>query len=136
MCPARSRCSEPWEIGGGVLIKSTLSELKKAVRDLCRTACSSQYHGETKFAAVRFGRFPSRKQARFRARVVALRIVHDTFPSLDVLRSGVPLRQCLNPGRVRSLTGRVCIKLLIRISEIWIDMSRFPLAAHESAGKR
>jgi hypothetical protein len=70
-----------------------------------------------KFAVIRLACFLSRPQTLCRAIAVASRIVHGILHSPPTC-FGVesPLKWWRNPGRMRSLTDGVCIKLLTRLS--------------------
>src|SRR3984893_9167126 len=69
-----------------------------------------------KFAVIRLACFLSRPQTLCRAIVVASRIVHSILhspPTCFGVQS--PLKWWRSPGRMRSLTDGVCIKLLTRL---------------------
>jgi hypothetical protein len=68
-----------------------------------------------KFSVVRLACFLSSQQTLCRAIAVASRIVHGTLHSPRRVAMRSHLRWWPDPGRMRSLTDGVCIKLLTAI---------------------
>jgi hypothetical protein len=115
--------------------------MKKAVRDLRRTVFSYQCrpkagslkrrfycliltgqreprdgHREMKFAVIRLACVLGRQQTLCRAIAVASRIVHGTLHRAPMCFGAEShFRWWLDSGRMRSLTGGVCIKLLTKL---------------------